>query len=216
MSSWLLNGSVGEDSTCHAGEQETRVPSLGQEDPLEEEMTTHPRILAWAVPWAEGSGLQRVRQDWAQHSLRPSWWKSPTHGPSESFSICRLFQVRVTLPYSWQRYQKPGSLDEGSPAPHSFPSQTHMNLSQIKKESTPLELWGLFLFAFKAVLSLPYISEHQKHCCDDDSDSQPETVLFPEEHLARRRDIFDRMSKYAVHRMPPPAHPRRRMLQPKM
>ena len=56
MSSWLLNGSVGKESTCHAWAQETRVPSLGQEDPLEEEMTTHPRILAWAIPWAEGAG----------------------------------------------------------------------------------------------------------------------------------------------------------------
>ena len=27
--------------------KETRVPSLGQEDPLEEEMTTHSSILAW-------------------------------------------------------------------------------------------------------------------------------------------------------------------------
>ena len=27
--------------------QETQVPSLGQEDPLEEEMTAHSRIPAW-------------------------------------------------------------------------------------------------------------------------------------------------------------------------
>ena len=31
--------------------QETRVPSLGQEDPLEEEMATHSSILAWKIPW---------------------------------------------------------------------------------------------------------------------------------------------------------------------
>ena len=35
---------------------ETRVPSLGQEDPLEEEMTTHSSILAWRTPWAEEPG----------------------------------------------------------------------------------------------------------------------------------------------------------------
>ena len=29
--------------------QETRVPSLGGEDPLEEEMTTHYSILAWRI-----------------------------------------------------------------------------------------------------------------------------------------------------------------------
>ena len=33
--------------------QETRVRSLGQEDPLEEEMATHSRILAWKIPWRE-------------------------------------------------------------------------------------------------------------------------------------------------------------------
>ena len=39
--------------------QETRVPSLGQEDPLEEAMATHSRILAWRIPWTEEpSGLQ--------------------------------------------------------------------------------------------------------------------------------------------------------------
>ena len=31
--------------------QETWVPSLGREDPLEEEMETHSSILAWGIPW---------------------------------------------------------------------------------------------------------------------------------------------------------------------
>ena len=33
--------------------QETQVWSLGQEDPLEEKMATHPSILAWRIPWSE-------------------------------------------------------------------------------------------------------------------------------------------------------------------
>ena len=33
--------------------QETRVQSLGQEDPLEKEMTTHSGTLAWRIPWTE-------------------------------------------------------------------------------------------------------------------------------------------------------------------
>ena len=43
------------------------MPSLGWEDPLEEEMETHSRILAWEIPWTEepgelqSMGLQRVR-----------------------------------------------------------------------------------------------------------------------------------------------------------
>ena len=35
--------------------QETRVPSLGQEDPLEKEMATHSNIFAWIIPWTEES-----------------------------------------------------------------------------------------------------------------------------------------------------------------
>ena len=36
--------------------QETRVPSLGQEDPLEKGMATHSRIPAWRIPWTEKPG----------------------------------------------------------------------------------------------------------------------------------------------------------------
>ena len=36
--------------------QETWVQSLGQEDPLEEGMATHPTILAWRMPWTEEPG----------------------------------------------------------------------------------------------------------------------------------------------------------------
>ena len=36
--------------------QETRVGSLGQDDPLEEEVITHSGILAWRIPWTEEPG----------------------------------------------------------------------------------------------------------------------------------------------------------------
>ena len=36
--------------------QETRVRSLGQEDPLEKEVITHSSILAWEIPWTEEPG----------------------------------------------------------------------------------------------------------------------------------------------------------------
>ena len=35
--------------------QETQVLSVGEEDPLEEEMATHPSILAWEIPCTEES-----------------------------------------------------------------------------------------------------------------------------------------------------------------
>ena len=42
--------------------QKTWVHSLGWEDPLPEEMATHPTILAWEIPWTEEPGrLQSMR-----------------------------------------------------------------------------------------------------------------------------------------------------------
>jgi len=42
--------------------QETQIQSLGWEDPLEKEMATHSRTLAWKIPWTEEPGrLQSKR-----------------------------------------------------------------------------------------------------------------------------------------------------------
>ena len=39
--------------------QETLIQSLSPKEPLEEEMATHSRILAWNIPWIEETnGLQ--------------------------------------------------------------------------------------------------------------------------------------------------------------
>ena len=43
--------------------QGTRVPSLGVEDPLEQEVATHSSILAWEIPWTEEpDGLHTVHR----------------------------------------------------------------------------------------------------------------------------------------------------------
>ena len=44
--------------------QKTWVQSLGQEDPLEEEMTTHSSILAGIIPWTEEPGRLQVEKSW--------------------------------------------------------------------------------------------------------------------------------------------------------
>ena len=36
--------------------QETKVRSLGQEDPMEKKVATHSSILAWRIPWREEPG----------------------------------------------------------------------------------------------------------------------------------------------------------------
>ena len=55
-----------------------QVLSLGQKDPLEEEMATHSSILAWRIPWTEkpsrlqSTGSQRVRYNLAtKHHITP-------------------------------------------------------------------------------------------------------------------------------------------------
>ena len=54
---------------CLPAMRETRVQSLGQEDPLEKEKTTDSSILAWRIPWMEepgrlqSMGSQRVGYD---------------------------------------------------------------------------------------------------------------------------------------------------------
>ena len=49
--------------------KETRVRSLGQKVPLEEEMATHSSILAWGIPWTEKlGGLQFLRSQRVGHN----------------------------------------------------------------------------------------------------------------------------------------------------
>ena len=52
----------GQESACNTGDT---VWSLGQEYPLEKEITTHSNILAWRIPW------------------RGTWWAT-VHGVAES------------------------------------------------------------------------------------------------------------------------------------
>ena len=60
--------------------QETRVQSLGWEDPLEKEMATHSSVLAWKIPWTgkpsglQPLGLQRVGHDWATNTFTFTLW----------------------------------------------------------------------------------------------------------------------------------------------
>ena len=49
--------------------QERQVPSLGREDPMEEEVGIHPRILAYKIPWTEESGsLQSMGSQRVRHN----------------------------------------------------------------------------------------------------------------------------------------------------
>ena len=82
--------------------QEMRVWSLGQEDPLDEKITTHSSTLDWKIiPWTEepgrlqSLGLQRVRYNWAHTCIqaleyhyiiiqRRQWYPTPVLLPGKS------------------------------------------------------------------------------------------------------------------------------------
>ena len=63
--------------------QETGVQSLGQEDPLEEQMATYSSILTWEIPWTEESsglqfmGSQRVGHDYMTNIFTFSALRAP-------------------------------------------------------------------------------------------------------------------------------------------
>ena len=54
----------------HLPMQETQIPSLGWENPLEKEMAAHSSILAWDIPWTEEpGGLQSMGSQRVRHNL---------------------------------------------------------------------------------------------------------------------------------------------------
>ena len=54
---------------CLPTMQETPVQSLGQEDLLEKEITTHSSILAWKIRWMEDPGrLQSIESQRVGHN----------------------------------------------------------------------------------------------------------------------------------------------------
>ena len=63
--------------------QETRVQSLGWEDPLEKEMATHSSILAWKISWTEEpGGLLSMRSRGADRT----YWLNPQNSAGKEFT----------------------------------------------------------------------------------------------------------------------------------
>ena len=53
---------------CLPEMRETRVQSLGREDPLEKEIAIHSSTLAWKIPWMEEpGGLQSMGSQGVEH-----------------------------------------------------------------------------------------------------------------------------------------------------
>ena len=73
-------GASGKEPTCQCKMpmQKMHVGSLGQEDPLEEDLATHSSILAWRILWTEEPGglqsveSERVGQDQSDLACMPA------------------------------------------------------------------------------------------------------------------------------------------------
>ena len=88
---------------CLLTEQETRVWSLGQEDPLQKEMATHSSIHSWKIPWTEEPGglqcmgSQRVGHDWATSLHFTSLHFTSLHSPPLLFDLAMLAFVEFPM-----------------------------------------------------------------------------------------------------------------------
>ena len=98
--------------------QETWVPSLRREEPLENEMATHSSILPWRIPWTEEpGGLQSLRWQKVRHDLATECGYTHTHRSTEGptpgqqggpwflrgWAILRLWGGRSCAPLRSQR-----------------------------------------------------------------------------------------------------------------
>ena len=97
--------------------QETRVQSLGWEDPLEKEMATHSSILAWDIPWTEESGgLQSI--EWQRVDMTRDLAHTQAWGPwgdrlsaTGNLTGGMAPHLRAYRPWAWQQNQV-------TPGPH--------------------------------------------------------------------------------------------------
>ena len=64
----MATGGSAGGSDGKATVRETRVQSLGQEDPLEKEMATHSITLAWKIPWTEEPTVHGITKSQTQLS----------------------------------------------------------------------------------------------------------------------------------------------------
>ena len=76
--------------------QEIRVPSLGEEESLEEEMATSSSILAWKIPWTEEPGRATVHGV-ANSQTRLSNWALRAHTSNHYVVYLKLTQCSMLI-----------------------------------------------------------------------------------------------------------------------
>ena len=84
--------------------QERQVRSLGQEDPLGEEMAPHSSILTWEIPWTEEPGGL-----WSMGSVRYNWAYTHTWGRTHGCIVFETSQMTSMCKQAWEPLYYPGS-----------------------------------------------------------------------------------------------------------
>ena len=83
MAHLVKNTRATQETTCHAGDARTWDQSLGQEDPLEEGLTTHSSVLAWTIPMGRGAWQATVR------GVTKSWARLKQHSPQAHLGLIK-------------------------------------------------------------------------------------------------------------------------------
>ena len=118
--------------------QEMQVQSLGQEDPLEEEMATHSSILAWRIPWTEepgglqSMGSQRVENDLvSKHTCWYTEIQLVSHTAVTTSNVAKFTSVLIICLLFYTN--KSGHLEK-------------------KKDNLFLPFWSLCFFLFSPII----------------------------------------------------------------
>ena len=106
--------------------QETWIQSLGQEDPLEEEMATHSSILAWKIPWTNPNPVQ------FSCSVVSIFVTPGTVARQVSLSITNPWSLlKLVCIEAWSHPTISSSVIPFSSCPQSFPASGSFPLSQL-------------------------------------------------------------------------------------
>ena len=142
--------------------QETQVQSLGQEDPLHEEMATHSSVLAWRISWIEEpGGLQSKglpRHDWVWAKRRNLDTETQTSRTPRKDEGKDLGDAFTTLGHQrWPTICPKLGESHGT----DFPSEPleEVNPANICSDFQPLGLWSNKRTSFKFLLCV-YLSQN--------------------------------------------------------
>ena len=101
MGTGFPGGSTVKNPSAVQEPQETRVRSLGREDPLEGGMAAHSSVPAWRIPWMEEpGGLQSMESQRRRTRLKQLRMHALVHRHREHWGTCLRQSVILTEPLS--------------------------------------------------------------------------------------------------------------------